>query len=130
MKRYRTRKLCLVALGLVAGWSAPAVCLAQDGDFLQYPRNNVRGGAIAGRRPGLWVGSGLSTAAQRVDIALHDFGGAEPISADQLPPPRRRVFLIAALEAFFDVAQTLADSLTAGAILLGQTDNINTTGGG
>jgi len=100
----RTITIAIVTAAVLL--ATPSVSLGQatggDSSELQYPRNNVKGGALSARRPGTWLNRAASTHVERQNTMLKDFGGATPISEDQVKPPRRRVMTIAFFEGLFD----------------------------
>lgn len=69
------------SIGLFAAVLACAVCppgasAQTTGETTaSYPRNNVRGGSIAARRPGSWIQSGIGTHVERLKASIDAFGG-------------------------------------------------------
>jgi len=107
-----TRKWVWVAcvVGMLGG-----AAFAQDQgggeQTLQTPRNNVKGGTVAARRPGLWIQSAKAVFQDRQSTMLDQFGGATPIPADQKPPSLGKTMKIAFLQGLFDMLNKLADQL-------------------
>ena len=99
----RTITIAIVTAAVLL--ATPSAGLGQatgDTGELQYPRNNVKGGALSERRPGNWLNRAAGNHIERQTTMLKAFGGAEPISEDQVKPPRRRVMTIAFWEGLFD----------------------------
>jgi hypothetical protein len=114
------RKSATVAFGIAIACCAvvPATISAQDTTVPPLPRNNVRGGALAARRPGTWIQSGVSTTSQRISIAITDFGGVNytqegppPSIRDEVLPALVEIFL-GIVDQFSLVLQTLIQSGT------------------
>ncbi len=111
------RKSAIVAFGIAIACCAvlPASASAQAANVPPLPRNNVRGGALAARRPGNFVQSGISTTSQRISVAITDFGGVtysdtEPQSfRDQVLPQLVDVFL-----GIVDQLATIIETLIRG----------------
>lgn len=102
---HQGRTIAIAAVTAAMLLAAPSAGLGQTGGEtgeLQYPRNNVKGGALSARNPGNWLNRAAGIHVERQTTMLKDFGGAEPISEDQVKPPRRRVMTIAFLEGMFD----------------------------
>jgi len=78
---------------------------------LKTPRNNVKGGSVAARRPGLWVEAGLSKAVQRQNVMIGLRGGATTFTP--APPSEKNVFLVSFLSGLFDNVNTLLKLLLA-----------------
>ncbi len=77
------RKLAVLgALLLAGGLIGPQAAWSQDDGFVPTPSNNVRGGAVAGRSPGLWVRNAIGFFGERHNAMLHP-----PISAGIDPGP-------------------------------------------
>jgi len=91
---------------LAGGLVSPAVVRAQDGGddgFVPTPRNNVSGGAVAGRAPGLWVRGAIGYFAERHNAMLNP-----PISAGIDPGPGPADQVVAAfLDAFYNLIRDL-----------------------
>jgi len=82
------------------------------------PRNNVRGGAIAARRPGSWVQSGIATTSERINVALRAYGGVD--YTQEGPPPSICDEVLPALaDVFLNIIDQL--SLIIQAIIQGNT---------
>ena len=121
-------RICLVAL--VATWLVcPVVVFAQDnggdggggGDLIigdstgistGQPRDNVGGGALSERRPGLWTETSIGRHIAYQTNSLKDFGGATFVPEDSLPPEPYKVFLIAVLEGVNDLIQQFSDLIS------------------
>ncbi|HOA72642.1 MAG TPA: hypothetical protein PL151_11720 [Phycisphaerae bacterium] len=110
----KMRKAAVLTCGLAVAVCAtlPAATLAQA-TVQPFPRNNVRGSALAARRPGIWVQSGIATHVQRTDAALNAFGGItitqvgpEPTIRDAVLPALVEVFL-GAVDQLSLIIQTL-----------------------
>lgn len=108
------KKITIAAALLTVLLAVPSTGLGQDGGDtgeLQYPRNNVKKGAVSARRPGAWINRAASTHVERQNTMLKDFGGATPIPEDQEEPSRRQVMMLAFLEGLFDFLNQLAEQL-------------------
>jgi len=105
MKRGKTLSLLCLVVPVLAGSSA---ALAQTSTVV-YPQDNVRGGAVGARRPGLWVTEGIGAHGERMNLVLREHGGANPQQSTE--PERRTLILTAFLEGLFGVLQDLATAL-------------------
>jgi len=98
----KRKTITIATMMLAVLLSATSAGVGQDGNSgLQYPRNNVKGGAVSARRPGSWINRATSIQNKRHDTMLKDYGGATPISEDQVPASRREVMTIAFLDGLF-----------------------------
>lgn len=118
MSAYRPAKF---VLGIAIGFSAlmPLSASAQTATQQPFPRNNVTGSALATRRPGTWIQSGISTHSTRLDASLNAFGGVtisetgpEPSIRDQILPS-----LVEVLLGALDQLSLLIQSLIQGTAL-------------
>ncbi len=113
------KRIARIGLGLAIGLCAalPGAAAAQDSTELPFPRNNVAGGAIATRRPGTWIQSGISTHATRQAASLHAFGGATITQTEPAPSIRDSILptlvgaLVAAIE---DLSAAIQAAIQAG----------------
>ncbi len=118
MKIGKSTRLAFAAgIGVCTVLPAPALAqTSQPGGT--SPFTNTSGGAIAARRPGTWVESGIATFNQRQTAALHQFGGAT-ISQQQPPSFRDRVLpglvqiLLGAIQALANAIQAAVQAGTA-----------------
>jgi hypothetical protein len=86
--------------------------LAQDGGGEQVPptpRNNVKKAQVSARRPGLWIEDAAAVFSERQTTFLDQFGGAEPIPAEEEPASLGETMKITFLESFFDILNQMAD---------------------
>ena len=77
------------------------------------PRDNVRGGAVAARRPGSWIGAALARHLERHQTTLGLLGGAQYASEDLAPSPKK-VFLLDTLEQIFFRLNLFISALVGG----------------
>lgn len=91
-------------------------------DYIQYARTNVKGGAVAQRRPGLWAAAGNSRASQRQDVLLRQYGGATPVNEEDLPTPLRTTIMVEVLQQFFDTLNDVIQQIGLQALLGGGGD--------
>jgi len=107
----RTITIAIVTAAVLLATPSAGLGQAVGGDSseLQYPRNNVKGGALSERRPGNWLNRAAGNHIERQTTMLKAFGGAEPISEDQVEPSRREVMLLAFVEGLFEFLNDLAD---------------------
>ena len=84
----------------------------QPSDGLLTPRNNVKGGSLASRRPGLWTQAGKATHIERQQKALKQFGGAEYEGPEQYPDSKGQVFLVSFFESLFDILNDVVEELS------------------
>ena len=101
----------VVCVGVL--WGGAVLAQNQNGEeqALRTPRNSVRGGTVAARRPGLWVqdARGRHNAIQQE--AIHNFGGAEPTPADAVTPSFGETMRIEFLTGLFEVLNQMATQL-------------------
>ena len=100
----------LLALGMAMGQSASTVV---------YPQDNVSGGAVGARRPGLRVAAGIANHNTRMNVVTNPQGGVTvPVSTKT---DRHTLVLTTFLQSFFDTMQKLADALLLAAQVSGST---------
>jgi hypothetical protein len=104
----KMRKSAVLTCGLALAVCAvlPAATFAQE-TVPPFPRNNVRGSALAARRPGIWVQTGIATHIQRTDAALNAFGGVT-ISQEGPEPTIRDVVLPTLVDVFLGAVDQLS----------------------
>lgn len=109
-----------LALSIAIAFSAllPLPASAQTSAQQPFPRNNVTGSALATRRPGTWIQSGISTHATRLDASLNAFGGVtisetgpEPSIRDEILPSLVEV-LLGALNQLSVLIQSILQGTT------------------
>ena len=109
MRGRRTQWLTAVVCGAVL-WGGAVLAQNQNGgeQALRTPRNSVRGGTVASRRPGLWVqdARGRHNAIQQE--AIHNFGGATPTPVDAVTPSFGETMRIEFLTGLLDVLNQMA----------------------
>lgn len=101
------KTVVLAVLLLAGGLIGPQAAWAQDdgadAGSIPTPSNNVRGGAVAGRSPGLWVRNAIGLFSARHSEMLNP-----PISAGIDPGPGLRDQVVQAfLLAFYDFLQNI-----------------------
>jgi len=115
---HKCRTMTIAVVTAVVLLAVPSAGMAQATDAtgdtgttgeLQYPRNNVKGGALGARSPGNWLNRAAGNHVDRQTTMLKNFGGATPMSEDQLDPPRHRVMTLAFLQGLFDFLTQLVD---------------------
>lgn len=118
MKRANRRACRVIGIVVAVMAALPAAGLAQETVVQPFPRNNVRGGSIAARRPGTWIQSGIATHSLRQDASLHAFGGAtitqvgpEPSIRDEVLPQVIDV-LLGILDQFVLLVQAILGGTT------------------
>lgn len=104
----KPRRSAVMAFGLAVACCAalPASTVAQTTEQ-PFPRNNVRGSALAARRPGTWVQAGISNHVQRQTAALDQWGGVT-ITQVGPEPGIRDVVLPALVEALLGAIDQLS----------------------
>lgn len=117
----RTVAAWVLGVALVAAWAAPRPAAAQStGTQVTYPDDNVRGGAVGERRPGLWTQTAMGRFAERQDTVLRNRGGAKPPVRETIE--WRTELILSFLDEFF---ATLQSVVTAGLASAG----LSTAGG-
>lgn len=112
---------------VLSGWvgSAPAqegsggdlIIPGNPGDVSTGPpRDSVRGGALAERRPGLRVQAAITRHVNYQRTSLHDYGGGEPGGDEEVSPYAD--LLVQFINAIFDALDAVFAQL-----LLGPIDN-------
>lgn len=86
-----------------------------------YPQDNVSGGAVGARRPGLRVSAGIAKHTERMAVVTAPHAGITPGTE---PTARHTLILTTFLQSFFDTMQQLADTL----LLAAQVGGTTTTG--
>ena len=87
------------------------------GTNLGAPRDNVKGGSVASRRPGLWVSAGIGRHIELQNQRLPFPSGATPVPLSDQEPSLQKVMLVSFLEGVFDTIDQIILSLATGAIL-------------
>ncbi len=96
--KFRHSKTLMLS-ATMAGWLAfGQIGLAQaptggDQGSLSLPRNNVKGGAVAARRPGGWISESIGFHIQRQNTSLKALGGATFSPPDPTDLSLREIFL-------------------------------------
>ena len=111
---HKGRTIIIAAVTVAVLLAVPSAGMGQttgDTGELQYPRNNVKKGAVSSRRPGAWINRAAGVHTERQNTMLKDFGGATPIPEDQVEPGRREVMMLAFFEGLFNFLNDLADLL-------------------
>jgi hypothetical protein len=81
----------------------------------QYPRDNVKGGAVGSRTPGAWTAAGVARTTARQAVMLKDFGGVT-LPAASTTPGLRNQLIVAALDQFFKTLNQLVQDALPGII--------------
>ncbi len=123
----RRGRITVVAVVVGLGWAfSGGVARAQstqpsDGDgsgiTTGTPRENVRGGALSARRPGIRVRDAIGSHIERQNVSLPFNSQAEPVSVDELPERPRKTFLLAFIESLFDGLVQITRGIGLGAAL-------------
>ena len=124
---------CIAMMSTVAIFACVGVATAQEnsnsdliiqgnpGDVSTgSPRENVRGGALAERRPGLRVQAAITRHINYQRNSLHDFGGGEPGDGPEVSP--HIDLFVQLINAIFDALDELFLQL-----LIGPVDNVDNT---
>ena len=108
--KYKVVVIALVLL--VSGLIVPQISFGQDsGTNLKQPRNYASGGAVAARRPGIWLSTARANHAERQQKAIHGFGGANYSQTEgDVKPSMRKALLTALVQGLSDFVAMLADS--------------------
>jgi hypothetical protein len=104
---------CLLAPTLIGSSVALGQTTPTTGSTVVYPQDNVSGGAIAARRPGLRVEAGISQVTKLIAVNTQQHGGANPQPQTGTKP--RTVFLTDFLNSLFATLQALATALAVAA---------------
>lgn len=120
------RMVMFAWLGVLLLACAPAVSMAQttggassdliiqpnSGDVSGgYARDNVKGGDVAGRSPGLRIRNALSRGLTYQDVSLKQFGGATITSGEETPN-LRQTFLAEFFTKLFDRLTLYVETLS------------------
>ena len=106
--------LCVMVLPLVA----PNPAAAQStGNTVTYPRDNVRGGALSSRRPGIRQEAAIANHRSRMTVVTSPQNGVTvPEDTGQ---DRHTLLLTTFLESLFNTLNQLATALAAAAAVSG-----------
>jgi len=102
--------MTIIATVLTACLLSPSFTLAQDATELRQPRNNVKGGSVSSRRPGLTITESQAVHIERQNNALKLFGGAVYTATDE-EPGLGETMRLATAQAVMDLLNDLADQL-------------------
>ncbi len=110
--RQISRKLIIPAVVAMAWLAFPASSPAQTSSSatVRHPRNSVSGSSLSENRPGLWITRSHATHTDRLTKALDNYGGATYKAAEETTS-RQQQFALAAVDAFFDFLNDLANKL-------------------
>lgn len=124
------KKTCVLAAALAAAVVLidASTSQAQTAPSVKYPDDNVRGGAISSRRPGLWTSAGIGNYVERKNVIFNDRGGADPQPDDgSTDDVFRKTFIISFLEGLFSTIESMFTQLGT-SLLTGTTGTGTTTG--